>query len=105
LLQSLLSANQVLCHPLIIVELACGTPPTPRARTLGDLRKLQQAVISTTDETLELIEKEQLQDSGCGAVDVSLLASALLTPDALLWTRDKDLGSLAAKMGVAFHWS
>jgi predicted nucleic acid-binding protein len=103
LLQSLLSTNQVLCHPLIIIELACGTPPAPRDRTLGDLRKLQQAVVSTTDETLKLIEKEQLKYSGCGAVDVSLLASTLLTSDALLWTLDKDLASLAAKMGVAFQ--
>jgi predicted nucleic acid-binding protein len=103
LLQSLLSTNQVLCHPLIFIELACGTPPAPRDRTLGDLRKLQQAVVSTTDETLKLIEKEQLKDSRCGAVDVSLLASTLLTSDALLWTLDKDLASLAAKMGVAFQ--
>jgi predicted nucleic acid-binding protein len=105
LLQSLLSTDQVLCHPLIIVELACGTPPAPRARTLGALRKLQRAVISTTEGTLELIEKKQLQNSGCAAVDVALLASTLLTSNARLWTLDKDLGSVAAKMGVAFQWS
>ena len=38
------------------------------------------------EETLELIEREQFQDLGCGAVDMSLLASVLLTPDTLLWT-------------------
>ena len=38
-LQSLLAADQVLCHPLIIVELACGTPPAPRARTLEALKR------------------------------------------------------------------
>jgi hypothetical protein len=103
LLQSLLAADQVLCHPLILIELACGTPPAPRDRTLGDLRRLQQAVISTTDETLELIEEKKLQESGCGAIDMSLLASTLLTPDALLWSIDKDLGFLARKMGVAYQ--
>jgi hypothetical protein len=87
---------------LIVLELACGTPPAPREHTLGDLRRLQQAVISTIEETLALIEREQLQDLGCGAVDISLLASTLLTPDTLLWTVDKNLGSLAAKLGVAF---
>jgi hypothetical protein len=94
--------DQVLGHPLIVLELACGTPPTPRARTLGDFRKLRQAVVATTDEILALIEKEQLHDSGCGAVDMALLASALLTPDTLLWTLDKNLRVQAVRLGVDF---
>lgn len=102
-LQSLLSADQVLCHPLVVLELACGTPPAPRERTLGDLRRLRQAAVSTTDETLALIEREHLQNFGCGAVDMSLLASTLLTSESSLWTADKNLNSLAAKMGVAFQ--
>lgn len=103
LLQSLLTTDQVLCHPLIVLELACGTAPTPRARTLGALKELQQSIIATTEEILALIEREQLQDSGCGAVDMSLLASVLLTPDTLLWTVDKHLDDLAARMGVALR--
>jgi predicted nucleic acid-binding protein len=102
-LQSLVAMDRVLCHPLIVLELACGTPPTPRERTLGDLKKLQQAVVATTDETLALIERKRFHDSGCGAVDMTLLASVLLTPDALLWTRDKKLDALAARLGVAFR--
>ena len=105
LLQSLLATDQVLSHPLIVLELSCGTPPAPRERTLGDLKKLQQSVVATSDETLELIEREQLQDLGCGAVDVSLLASVLLTPDTLLWTVDKNLDALSARLGVAFRSS
>lgn len=101
-LQSLLAMDQVLCHPLIVLELACGTPPAPRERTLGDLQKLQQAVVATTDEILALIEKEQLHDSGCGAVDMALLASALLTPDMVLWTLDRNLDTLATRLGAAF---
>jgi predicted nucleic acid-binding protein len=103
LLQSLLATDQVLCHPLIVLELACGTPPAPRERTLGDLKKLQQSVIATTEEKLELLEREQLQDLGCGAVDMSLLASVLLTPDTVLWTVDKHLDDLATRMSVAFR--
>jgi len=103
LLQSLLATDQVLCHPLILLELACGTPPAPRERTLGDLKKLQQSVVATTEETLELVEREQLQDLGCGAVDMSLLASVLLTSDALLWTVDKNLDALSTRMGIAFR--
>ncbi len=100
-LQSLLATDQVLCHPLIVLELACGTPPAPRERTLGDLKMLRQAVVATTEETLALVEKERLYDSGCGAIDVALLASVLLTPDARLWTADRNLDALASRLGVA----
>lgn len=102
-LQSLVAMDQVLCHPLIVLELACGTPPAPRERTLGDLKKLQQAVVATTDEILALIERGHLHDSGCGAIDMALLASVLLTPDTLLWTIDKNLDALATRLGVAFN--
>lgn len=101
-LQSLLEMDQVLCHPLVVLGIACGTPPAPRDRTLGDLMGLRAAVVATIDETLNLIERNQLRDSGCGAVDMALLASVLLTPDALLWTADKRLDALAARLGVAF---
>jgi len=101
-LQSLLATDLLLCHPLIVIEIACGTPPAPRLRTLDDLKMLQQPVLATTAETLTLIEREQLQDSGCGAVDMVLLASVLLTPDAVLWTIEKNLAALAARLDVVF---
>lgn len=101
-LQSLVSADRVLCHPLILVELACGTPPAPRDRTLRDLSALQRPVVATIDETMELIEQERLYDTGCGAVDVMLLASTLLTSDALLWTDDLKLRALAIRLAVAY---
>ena len=36
----LLSEDSVRTHPMVIGELACGTPPAPRTRTLGDLSLL-----------------------------------------------------------------
>jgi hypothetical protein len=51
---------------------------------------------------LSLIEREQIHDSGCGAVAMALLASVLLTPDTLLWTADKNLDALATRMNAAF---
>jgi predicted nucleic acid-binding protein len=101
-LQSLLAADRVLCHPLIVLELACGTPPAPRARTLDDLSMLRQAVVATTAETLTLVEKKRLHDSGCGAIDLSLLASVLMTPVARLWTTDRRLEALALRLGVEY---
>ena len=86
-----------------VLELACGTPPAPRERTLGDLKKLQQAVTATNDEVLALIESNHLYDTGCGAIDMALLASVLLTRDARLWTMDKNLAALTDKLGIAFN--
>jgi predicted nucleic acid-binding protein len=101
-LQTLLAADQVLCHPMVLIEIAGGTPPAPRARTLSDLRELRSATVANTEETLALIEREQLQNSGCGAVDLLLLASVLLTSDAVLWTLDKNLQALAARFEISF---
>jgi predicted nucleic acid-binding protein len=101
-LQSLLATDQVLCHPLVLIEIACGTPPAPRGRTLGDLRQLRSSSVAATEEILALIEQEKLQDSGCGAVDLSLLGSALLTPNAVLWTMDRNLEALAERFEISF---
>lgn len=101
-LRSLLKDDRVLGHPLVLIELACGTPPAPRDRTLGDLKLLEQAVVATTEETLALIERERLFDCGCGAIDVALVASARLTPGASLWTLDRNLLDVAIRLGIAF---
>jgi len=101
-LQGLLGSDQVLSHPLVVLEIACGTPPEPREQTLGDIKRLRQAVIATNEEILALIAREELHASGCGAIDMALLASALLTPDAVLWTLDKHLNALAMRLGVSF---
>ena len=101
-LQALLLADQVLCHPLVLIEIACGTPPEPRERTLRDLGQLRSATVASTQETLELIVREQLQGSGCGAVDLMLLGSVLLTSDAILWTLDKNLRALCARFDVSY---
>lgn len=100
-LSALLMADQVLCHPLVVLELACGTPPSPRQATLRDLKRLRQATVATVEETLAMVENEALFDRGCGAVDMALLAAVRLTPGALLWTQDKALQALAQGLGIA----
>lgn len=101
-LQTLAATGQLICHPLVLLELACGTPPAPRQATLADLRLLMQATVASFDETLALVEREQLHDKGCGAVDMGLLASVLLTPGARLWTLDKKLHALALRLDLAY---
>jgi hypothetical protein len=67
------------------------------------LQQLRQSAAATPDETLALIERKRLFDTGCGAVDISLVASTLLTPGARLWTHDRPLQALAERLGVAFR--
>lgn len=95
----LLDLDLVLVHPLIIGELACGTPPS-RARTLTDLASLQSARQASADEVLTFIDREHLFGLGCGIVDMHLLASTLITQGARLWTLDKRLDVLAERFGV-----
>ena len=101
-LVNLLTNDQVLCHPLVILEIACGSPPAPRLKTLEYLEKLQTAKIPTVREIMTMIENHKLHDSGCGATDMSLLASTLLTENAKIWTQDKNLETLSKKLGVSF---
>lgn len=99
----LLTLDLALTHPMIVTELACGTPPSPRARTLTDIAMLPQARQANLDEVRELIEREQLFGLGCGLVDLALLTSALLTPGSQLWTQDKRLLQLAQRFHVAYQ--
>lgn len=101
-LVGLLSLDLALAHPMVVAELACGTPPAPRARTLADIAALPMAKQASLDEIRELIEREQLYGLGCGLVDLALLSSTLLTPGSRLWTRDKRLDKLAARFAVSY---
>jgi predicted nucleic acid-binding protein len=99
-LMSLLESDLALTHPMVWVELACGTPPAPRDQTLHDLRLLQQTQQANLNEVLDFIEREKLFGLGCGLVDMVLLASTLITPKAELWTLDKRLAALSERFGV-----
>ncbi|MHB0992471.1 MAG: type II toxin-antitoxin system VapC family toxin [Burkholderiales bacterium] len=100
ILVNLLDLGFALAHPMILVELACGTPPAPRVRTLSDLGLLQQTQQASLREVIDFIEREKLYGLGCGLVDMVLLASTLITPGAELWTLDKRLAALSERFGV-----
>ena len=102
-LMDLLELDLVLTHPMVLGELACGTPPAPRAQTLSDIELLQQTQQASLREVLSFIEREKLYVLGCGLVDMVLLASTLITPGAELWTLDKRLTKLSEQFGVMHH--
>lgn len=74
----------------------------PRAQTLGDIALLQQSVQASTEEVMQFIEREKLYGLGCGLVDISLLASTLITPGTSLWTLDKRLAQMAERLGALY---
>ena len=98
----LLDCDAVLIHPMVVAELACGTPPS-RTGTLSSLAALQQSQQASLSEVMDFIEREKLYGQGCCIVDMILLASTLITPGAELWTLDKRLSSLSEKFGVMYY--
>lgn len=102
-LKSLLRQDLALTHPMVLGEIACGAPPAPRARTLGDLGLLGMVQHSGIHETIEFIERHSIFGLGCGLVDMVLLASTLITPGAKLWTLDQRLADLAERFGVGYR--
>ncbi len=95
----LLERDRVMVHPMVLGELACGTPPN-RARILVDLDSLQYSQQASLKETLDFVESEKLYGLGCGLIDMLLLASTMMTPQTELWTLDKRLSALAERFGV-----
>ena len=100
-LEIALGAGQVLMHPFILGELACGNL-SRRVEVLSLMRELPQAPVALGVETLEFIDRRKLMGRGIGYVDVHLLASAVPTGSAQLWTRDRRLASVAEELGHGF---
>jgi predicted nucleic acid-binding protein len=100
-LVQLLDAQQVLMHPYIIGELACGNL-SPRDDVLNLLSMLPSARFADTHEVLYFIEANHLYGKGIGYVDAHLLSSVALERTATLWTRDKRLDNLARSINLNF---
>ncbi len=98
-LKSLLHEGQVLAHPFVVGELACGQIRN-REEILGLLTALPEARVAGHDEVLHLLASHRLYGRGLGWIDVHLLASALLTGCGL-WTFDRLLRSIAARLDLA----
>ena len=97
-LASLLDAEEVLIHPFVIGELACGNIKN-RREVLALLHALPTAPKVDDDEILFLIERHNLMGRGLGLVDVHLLASTLIAR-CLLWTHDKPVKTVAKEMAI-----
>jgi predicted nucleic acid-binding protein len=97
-----LEAGQVLMHPFVVGELACGNLNN-RVELLSLLRDLPPAPVATDTEALGFIDRHELMGRGIGYLDVHLLASVALADPARLWTRDKRLAIVADSLRLTFQ--
>lgn len=100
-LAQLLTQGQVYIHPMITGELACGHLQN-REQLIVLWQNLPCSVEASHKEAMLFVESHQLMGKGIGFVDVHLLASARLTANTQLWTRDKRLADVAQSLGIAF---
>jgi predicted nucleic acid-binding protein len=94
-----LHQGHILIHPFIIAELALGSL-RKRTKTLALLDLLPQAQMAQLTEVRTMIEVRRLYGLGIGMTDAHLIASALISPSTLLWTRDKPLRKVAEALGI-----
>ena len=95
-LKELLLNGEVVCHPFVIGELACGHIKN-RFEILTLLQALPEAPTIDLAEYLYFIKQNHLSGIGMGFVDVHLLASAKLS-GIPLWTNDKRLKEAALQL-------
>ena len=100
-LERLLLDADVVSHPFVIGELACGQLKN-RTEILSLLSSLPQAPVLAHDEILHFIERRRLMGLGIGLIDIHLLASAALGR-VTLWTLDKKLLCAAGKSRLNYH--
>jgi len=98
-LATILDNGEVLCHPFIIGELACGRL-TPRQEILSLLRAIPQSTVASHDEVLAFVDGNRLMGAGIGWIDAHLLAAVALSR-VRLWTLDRCLKEAAESL--QFH--
>ena len=97
-LAKLLNDDEVIVHPLVIGEIACGNLKN-RTEILALLHALPKSTKADDEEVLYFLEHHSLSGVGVGLIDVHLLASCLMDQN-FLWTVDKRLEAVAKQLQV-----
>ncbi len=95
----LLNKGLILTHPCIIAELALGSMKE-RTKVLALLDLLPHVQVARLSEIRTLVEARRLYGLGIGLTDAHLIASVLLSPPTLLWTKDKQLRRVAESLDI-----
>jgi predicted nucleic acid-binding protein len=96
-LEELLRDDLVITHPWVVGELALG--PGLRLEVLSDVAVLRLAPTIPDDELLAWVRMHRVR--GVGWVDAQLLVSTMRA-GARLWTTDRGLAELAARLEVGW---
>ena len=99
-LASLLEMDEVAMHPFVLGELACGNLAN-RKEIIALLHALPPVNKVEDDELLLFLERHAIMGRGVGLIDVHLLASCHLD-GCRLWTKDKQLRTIATEMEIEF---
>jgi len=94
-----LQRNNISIHPFIITELVLGNLPD-RQNAMSSLDRLPMVKVAQVHEVRRLIETHSLFQRGIGFVDAHLIASTLITPHTVLWSRDRRLQDVAGTLGL-----
>lgn len=100
-LDELIASDQAVMHPHVLGEIALGSFRN-RATVLNRLERLRLPNVARDGHVLYMIDQHDLWATGIGYTDAHLLASARLSPNGRLWTRDKRLHAQADRLGVAY---
>jgi len=101
-LEEALNDGDVMCHPMIVGELACGNIKN-RKEILELLQALPMLQQVEPEEILQFIENKRWMGKGLGYIDVHLLVSAILA-DVFFWTLDKRLNEISEKLKVGWRY-
>jgi predicted nucleic acid-binding protein len=98
-MERFLGLGQIAMHPFIVAEISLGSLKNRRQR-LADMESLLEVEVAQLSEVRQMIEARALYSKGIGLTDAHLIASCLLTPGTLLWTRDAAMEKVAKGLGI-----
>jgi len=98
-LRQALLDGQILTHPFVIGEIACGNLHS-RSKVLDDLQRLPSVLFAEHQEVLSFLEQHRLFGKGITWIDAHLLASVLLSA-CKLWTLDSRLSLAARRLQIS----
>jgi predicted nucleic acid-binding protein len=93
-----LEASEVVCHPFVIGELACGSL-SKRHEILELLAALPRTCQAAHEEILAFIDERHLHGGGIGLIDAHFLYAAVAEGH-VVKTREARLRRIAAHRGV-----
>jgi predicted nucleic acid-binding protein len=99
-LEALLMEAEVVSHPFVVGELACGNIRN-RKEVFSLLDTLPLTQVVTDYEFRHFLERNKLMGKGIGFIDIHLLASARISR-VPLWTEVKQLSKVARKLNLSY---